>query len=252
VTIVTTSWDDGHPLDLRLANLLDRYGVQGTFYVPREFSRGRMDDSALCELAQYEIGAHTLNHVPLTDVQPQTAYEEIRGSRAWLQDLLSRDVPMFCYPKGRHNADVREMVRQAGFSGARTVEMFVVTPPDDAYQMGTTILVYPHPLRFVPGKPLGLSRALWDPIGRHGPGIRRLELGTRAWLSWSALAKATFDATMARGGIWHLCGHSWEIEKYGMWRQLEDVLRYVSARPGVRYLTNGQVICGSQDLEFQM
>ena len=32
--IVTTSWDDGHPLDLRVVDLLARYGIKGTFYVP--------------------------------------------------------------------------------------------------------------------------------------------------------------------------------------------------------------------------
>ena len=33
-TCITTSWDDGHPLDLRVAELLAKYGLQGTFYVP--------------------------------------------------------------------------------------------------------------------------------------------------------------------------------------------------------------------------
>lgn len=30
--IITTSWDDGHPLDLKIAELLDKYGINGTFY----------------------------------------------------------------------------------------------------------------------------------------------------------------------------------------------------------------------------
>lgn len=33
-TYITTSWDDGHPLDLRVAELLSEYHLQGTFYVP--------------------------------------------------------------------------------------------------------------------------------------------------------------------------------------------------------------------------
>lgn len=32
--IVTTSWDDGHPSDLKLAELLKRYDVPATFYIP--------------------------------------------------------------------------------------------------------------------------------------------------------------------------------------------------------------------------
>lgn len=32
--VATSSWDDGHPLDLRVADLLARCGVKGTCYVP--------------------------------------------------------------------------------------------------------------------------------------------------------------------------------------------------------------------------
>ncbi len=31
--IVTTSWDDGHPVDLKVADILLRFGVKATFYV---------------------------------------------------------------------------------------------------------------------------------------------------------------------------------------------------------------------------
>ncbi len=40
--IVTTSWDDGHKLDLKLAHLLQKYNMPATFYVSpecREFSK---------------------------------------------------------------------------------------------------------------------------------------------------------------------------------------------------------------------
>jgi hypothetical protein len=33
---ITTSWDDGHPSDLRLADLLHKHSLRGTFYVPPE------------------------------------------------------------------------------------------------------------------------------------------------------------------------------------------------------------------------
>ena len=32
--IVTTSWGDGNPLDIRLAEILASHGLRGTFYVP--------------------------------------------------------------------------------------------------------------------------------------------------------------------------------------------------------------------------
>jgi peptidoglycan/xylan/chitin deacetylase (PgdA/CDA1 family) len=34
--VVTTSWDDGHPLDLKLAELLKKYDVPATLYMPMD------------------------------------------------------------------------------------------------------------------------------------------------------------------------------------------------------------------------
>ena len=39
--VVTTSWDDGYPADLRVAELLAKHGVAGTFYVPNRNLEGR-------------------------------------------------------------------------------------------------------------------------------------------------------------------------------------------------------------------
>src|SRR5579872_2823021 len=60
-TYITTSWDDGHPLDLRVADLLARYGIAGTFYVPATTAMGTMSAAQFRELIpNFEIGAHTL------------------------------------------------------------------------------------------------------------------------------------------------------------------------------------------------
>jgi len=36
---VTTSWDDGSVIDLRLGALLTKYGMEGTFYIPNYSNR---------------------------------------------------------------------------------------------------------------------------------------------------------------------------------------------------------------------
>ena len=46
---------------------------------------------------------------------------------------------------------------------------------------------------------------------------------------------------LLEGGVWHLYGHSWEIQELGLWDQLGDLLDYVAHRPGVVYATNGDV-----------
>jgi hypothetical protein len=56
------------------------------------------------------------------------------------------------------------------------------------------------------------------------------------------LAKAIFDSVLQNGGLWHLYGHSWEIDELRLWDGLEEVLNHVSNRPGVLYFANGPVV----------
>jgi len=51
-----------------------------------------------------------------------------------------------------------------------------------------------------------------------------------------------FDDVMKYGGIWHLYGHSWEIENLGLWKQVSNLLDYVCKRRDVMYATNGHVV----------
>ena len=59
--------------------------------------------------------------------------------------------------------------------------------------------------------------------------------------NWDDLAIDMFELIRARGGVFHLWGHSWEIDEQGDWDRLERVLRHVSGRQDVRYVTNGDL-----------
>ena len=59
-SFMTTSWDDAHPLDLRIAEMLARHNLSGTFYAPRSAETEVMPLADLRELSRgFEIGAHT-------------------------------------------------------------------------------------------------------------------------------------------------------------------------------------------------
>ncbi len=60
-------------------------------------------------------------------------------------------------------------------------------------------------------------------------------------LEWDALAKAMFDQVVKEGGVYHIWGHSWEIDEHADWERLENVFRYISANPEVSYVTNGEL-----------
>ena len=122
--VVTTSWDDGDPMDIKLADLLSEFCVNGTFYVaPRNRERPVMETGILRGLGErFEIGAHSVTHRKLPLLSAQDLREEVSGSKMELEDILAKPVIMFCYPKGMYNRDVRQAVISAGFVGARTVK----------------------------------------------------------------------------------------------------------------------------------
>ncbi|MGD9531174.1 MAG: polysaccharide deacetylase family protein [Pseudonocardia sp.] len=226
---VTTSWDDGHVLDHCVAGLLDTYGIAGTFYVaPRnvELARrvrmGRRDLRALA--ADFEIGGHTLNHLRLTTIPDAVAEREIGDGKDELEQLLGVPLRSFCYPGGAYDRRHKSMVRSAGFEYARTIRRYE-TRSSCAMEVHTTVHAYRHlcdlpdMLRLSKGSPRRTAHYFWN---------------------WDILAMALFDQVLATGGVYHLWGHSWEIDQNRDWERLERVLGYIARRPGVRYVTNSE------------
>jgi peptidoglycan/xylan/chitin deacetylase (PgdA/CDA1 family) len=234
--LVTTSWDDGHRLDPKLAALLDRYGIAGTFYIsPRniEFEpKDRLRSAAVRELsARFEMGGHTLSHQRLPKLTPSAAMDEIRDGKREVEDIIGGPVTSFCYPRGEYESTHVRMVQECGFTLARTVRRHDLWP-GDAFETRTTVNAYAH----------------WV----DGPAVVRMAglrpwLATRMFRNWDEFAMAWFDKCLREGGVFHLWGHSWEVDARQDWARLERVLDYISGRTGVRYVTNG-ALAGVQDL----
>lgn len=234
----TTSWDDGHPLDLRIAELLSEYGCRGTFYVPRRNREGRsvLSRTELRRLgAQFEIGAHSFDHVRLTTVSPAEAAHQVRAIKHALEDELGRSVDGFCYPGGAHDARLRATVRTE-FRYARTIENFWFAVPDDPFQLPVTLQLYPHARRTYVKN---LARGHW---ARRARGCGLALHAT----SLSATLRALLDRAIAIDGVFHLWGHSWELEEHGLWDELEAFLAYVRDRvaPELR-IDNAELIAST-------
>lgn len=228
--VVTTSWDDGHVLDLKLAALLRRYNLKGTFYISpedREFSSSDLlTKEQVLELSRdFEIGAHTMTHPRLTQISDDEARKEIENSKKFLEKLINRPVTSFCYPAGYFLEKHEVMAEKAGFKLARTVNRFSTTIPSDHFELNTTIHAYRH-----------WSDAL--PIFGNS-GISNF---FNQYLNWDKLAISLFDKVIENGGIFHIWGHSWEIEKNGEWARLEKVFEHIANRSEVSYKTNGELI----------
>lgn len=83
----------------------------------------------------WEIGAHSISHVELDVVAMIAAREQIRGSRAALQQALGLPVESFAYPHGYHSRRVRQEVIAAGFRTACAVKNVFSDACDDRYAL---------------------------------------------------------------------------------------------------------------------
>ena len=72
--------------------------------------------------AGHEIGAHTKTHPKLSRIPAAQAREEISGSKKSLEDRFGVPIRHFCYPYGDYTTVVRDMVEEAGFETAVTVD----------------------------------------------------------------------------------------------------------------------------------
>lgn len=224
--LMTTSWDDGHPLDFRIAELLTKYGLTGTFYVPRTSQKQVMLPEQVRQLSgTFEIGAHTLDHVYLDRVPREEAQRQIVDSRRWIADTTGTQCLAFCFPGGRFSQSHLEMARDAGYIIARTVELLSLQTPrftSGLYLLPTSIQAFPHNWKDYARNSLRRN-ALWHAVEANVLSRSR---------AWQDVAKDLFERARNQGGVFHLWGHSWEMEENEQWRQLEGFLDFAAERLG--------------------
>ncbi|OGY50249.1 MAG: hypothetical protein A3J65_04430 [Candidatus Buchananbacteria bacterium RIFCSPHIGHO2_02_FULL_45_11b] len=241
--IFTSSWDDGDRANIRLKNLLNKYDLKGTFYINGDYLADKNNRPEIIEISRsQEIGAHTYNHSDLTRVELKKADEDIKLGKTALEELLNRPIDMFCYPYGFFNQAVKEMAKKNGFLGARTTKRFVFNRPIDFFEFGTTTQIYPYPFRKKDAIHYHGPKAVFQPLLANYPAILKYKLAFNSFFNWFNLSKNLFDYGRKNGEIFHLWGHSREIEKYGLWNDLEIFFKYIKNFKEMQYLTNSQCL----------
>ncbi len=199
---MTTSWDDGHPLDHRLAELLTRPRADRHVLRPApdpERDHGRAGRAGLAD-AGFEVGAHTLNHVFLDGADDATAEREIAGSRRWVQDVTGAGVPDVL--------PARREVRRPG--AAADPRRRLRRPPHGRADVGrsprhagglavlpTTVQAHPH------GRGAYLRNAAQAAVGGQPAGVR----AGRGTDRLGGAASAQVDRVGRAAASFHLWGH---------------------------------------------
>jgi peptidoglycan/xylan/chitin deacetylase (PgdA/CDA1 family) len=231
---VTISVDDGHPTDLRTAELLSKYGLKATFYVPASNpEREVLAADGLRNIAtRFELGGHTMRHVALNSLPREEAWTEISKCKAWLEDLTGARVASFCYPRGKFDRELAELVRKAGFSGARTCLFNLNEFPRDPFMWGVSSHACPH------SHTNQMRHAFWEGNIAGAWNYWRTHRGERDWAPHFLHA---LEHVARHGGIAHLYMHSWEIDQMSQWAALEAVFQEIARRQEFISTTNGEL-----------
>ena len=82
-----------------------------------------------------EIGAHTVTHPLLATLPVAAQRNEIRQSKARIEEIVNRPVTSFAYPHGSYTQETLAVVRDTGFSSACSSDTATVKRGNDPFRL---------------------------------------------------------------------------------------------------------------------
>lgn len=231
--LITSSWDDGHPSDLKLCDLLLKYNVKGTFYVPIKNPENIvMSSSELKELSNFfEIGGHTYNHVYLDKLNPLDTIDEIQSGKLELENIIQKNISSFCFPGGKFKRNDLNIVNELGFKFARTTKFFNTNTPINGNYMNTTVQIFEHR-----SKAYLFNLLKQRNFKKVVSNICSINLN---YLQIIENDLSRFDNL--KNSCIHFWGHSWELDKFNLWYDLEELLKILTNEQHNVYLDNNEL-----------
>ncbi len=150
---IILTFDDGYTDNYNYAfPLLKKYGFKCVIYLlshldynrwdvevksnpEKEFKLMNLDMLKEMEAYGIEFGGHTKTHPKLATLPIEEAREEILTSKKVLEEKLGHSLISFAYPYGNLNEEVKEIVKNSGYSFAVATDSGDISFSEDLFQI---------------------------------------------------------------------------------------------------------------------
>ena len=212
------TYDDGVMQDLRFVELMNRYGLKGTFNLnsrlmlsgfswthPNGMEIRRLDvDTARWLYRGHEIASHTLTHPYMHSLPETEVLQQLGQDKADLEALLGVEVAGFSVPFDYYSPMIAACAKRCGFEYARMSEFSRSYAPCRDYWFWKT-------------------------------GFYHIQPGLESYV-------AGFLETQEELAVCQIVGHSYDLDAEHLWGTIEKILQRISQQEDIWACTNLELV----------
>lgn len=220
------TYDDGVTQDVRFVELLNRYGLKGTFNLNSQLMEEQFEwvhecgmvikrlspEEARNTYGNHEIASHTLTHPYMRGKTDAQLMWELGEDKRRLEQLFRREVAGFAVPFHYYSQKIAAVAKQCGFVYSRCSEESRGYSP------------YQNPF-------------CWK------SGIFHLSPELDGYVDG-------FFETGQELALCQIIGHSYDLDVAGLWGKMETIFHRVSAEPDIVPMTHEEIVRYLNAMDF--
>lgn len=212
------TYDDGVEQDVAVVQMLNRYGIKGTFNLNSELMRTgfswqhptgatitRLRPEAVGNLYDgHEIASHTLTHPYMRELSDEELLHQLRDDKVALEEMFGREVAGFAVPFHYYDQRIAQCAEVCGFEYSRLSDVSLSYVPCSDWYFWTT----------------GVYHVM--------PELRSYVRG--------------FLETDHELAVCQIVGHSYDLYTENLWSDIESICAAVSRRDEIWKCTNLELV----------
>lgn len=212
------TYDDGILQDVRLVELLNKYGMKGTFNLNSELMKNEFEwtheygmvikrlpvEKALSIYDGHEVASHTLTHPCMYDLSENQIMYEMAEDKKNLKKLFGKEIYGFAVPFDYYDEKIAKCVKNCGFEYGRcSLESYSYKPNADAYYWSAGIF-------------------------HLSPGFQDFVEG--------------FFQTDEELAVCQIVGHAYDLDTEDMWDEMESIFQRIRADKDILPMTTIEMV----------